>query len=457
MLYNSNMFRRNLLSYLKQWRQKEGRKPLVLRGARQVGKTTAVNLFAGDFRQYIYLNLEKGADREIFNHDLSFRKTLEAIYFLKNSSPSEKSTLLFIDEIQNSPAALAMLRYFYEEAPEIPVIAAGSLFEVYFDKYGLSFPVGRVEFAYLYPLCFEEYLIAKGDDSAIQALKTVPMPSYAHGRLLDVFNEYVLIGGMPAVVADYVEHQDPGGLTNLYESLMVSYTDDAAKYARNSTMFQHIRHAIETAPLEAGKRIKFQGFGNSSYRSREMGEALRTLERAMLLYLLYPVTGTELPLLPDKRKSPRLLFLDTGLVNYYAGLQEQYIGISDLGGIYRGRLAEHIVGQQLMAMDSKQHRKPLFWVREKAGASAELDFIHLYKGLPIPVEVKSGKSGTLRSLHEYMRRVDFDLAVRLYAGGISLETVTTRYGKTFRLLNLPYFLCGQLDAYLDWAEPIPLY
>jgi predicted AAA+ superfamily ATPase len=172
------MFRRNLLGYLKQWRQKEGRKPLVLRGARQVGKTTAVNLFAGDFRQYIYLNLEKAADREIFKHDLSFKKTLEAIYFLKNSSPSEKSTLLFIDEIQNSPAALSMLRYFYEEAPEIPVIAAGSLFEVYLDKYGLIFPVGRVDFAYLYPLCFEEYLIAKGDDSAIQALMLSSMSMF---------------------------------------------------------------------------------------------------------------------------------------------------------------------------------------------------------------------------------------------------------------------------------------
>ncbi len=444
------MFQRDIIRALEKWLKKKGRKPLVIRGARQVGKTTAVEHFARNFKQYIYLNLEKGKDRELFEQNLSFSKTLEAIFFLKNGNPEEIQTLIFIDEIQNSSAAITMLRYFYEEVPNIPVIAAGSLLEIYLEKYRISFPVGRVEFLYLYPMRFAEYIEASGAGTAVNAFNAVPLPGYARGRLLDLFHEYILIGGMPAVVAEYLEYRDLNRLSSIYESLLVSYTDDAAKYSRNSSMFQVIRHAIETAPMEAGNRIRFHGFGNSSYRSREMGEAFRTLERAMLLYLLYPVTSTELPLIPDKKKSPRLLFLDTGLINYYVGLQKRFIGLSDLNSLYRGKIAEHIVGQELLASECSRHKKPIFWIREKAGSSAEIDFIYLYNGLAVPVEVKSGKAGTLRSLHLFMEKVNHDLAVRLYSRELVIDNLKTPGGKSFRLLNMPYFLCSKLDSYLEW-------
>lgn len=407
------------------------------------------------FRQFISLNLEKSEDRGIFDQELPVGRTLEAINFSKNANPTEQSTLLFIDEIQNSRHALGMLRYFAEEKPQLAVIAAGSLLEAYLEKTTVSFPVGRVEFMYQYPLSFAEYVGAAADASALQALMQVPSPDYARPRLHGLFHEYVLVGGMPEVVAHYTEHRDLAGLSRLYESLLVSYADDAAKYARNSSLFQHIRHAIETAPLEAGTRIKFQGFGRSAYRSREMGEALRTLERAMIIHLLYPTTDTELPLMPDLKRSPRLLYLDTGLLNFRAGLQAHFPRMEDLTSMHRGRIAEHVVGQEILARNVSVHRKPMFWVREKPDAAAEVDYVHIHQGRIVPVEVKAGPSGTLRSLHQMIDRTGQDLAVRLYAGRIDLQAARTASGKEFRLLNLPYYLAGRLDEHIAWAESQP--
>lgn len=192
---------------------------------------------------------------------------------------------------------------------------------------------------------------------------------------------------------------------------------------------------IESAPLEAGNRIKFQNFGKSNYRSREVGEALRILERVMLLYLLYPVTTGELPLLIDKRKSPKLQFIDTGLLTYIAGLSEGLFNFSDLNSKYQGKIAEHIVGQELLAENSLQHRPPRFWVREKSGSSAEVDFLYECRGIVVPVEVKSGKTGTLRSLLQYMDGSDTPLAVRLYSEYIYKQKLKTPSGREFTLFG----------------------
>ena len=403
----------------------------------------------GPFSQNIFLDLEKRADRELFEQDLPFDKLLAALFFLKKCNPMGKSTLIFIDEIQNSPRAVAALRYFYEETPDIPVIAAGSLLEVYLEKQKISFPVGRVESLYLYPLTFEEYLSSVDHPSALSAFNQIPVPNYTYNTLFDYFHEYALIGGMPEIVAHFQKYHDLNAVSALYEDLLVSYTDDAAKYARNSTLYQVIRHAIETAPLEAGHRIRFQGFGKSSYRSREMGEALRTLERAMLLYLVYPTTNTELPILPDLKKSPRLQFLDTGFINYFSGIQADYIGLDDLNSVYKGTITEHIVGHEILATNRYSKSNPVFWVREKEGSRAEIDYILKYKSTLIPVEVKSGKTGTMKSLHLFMDNCKYDLAIRLFRGEVSISDIRTPKGKPFRLLNLPYFLSGNLKEYLD--------
>ncbi|MCU0285610.1 MAG: DUF4143 domain-containing protein [Acidobacteria bacterium] len=181
-----------------------------------------------------------------------------------------------------------------------------------------------------------------------------------------------------------------------------------------------------------------------------MGEALKSLERAMLIYLLYPVTVTQSPLLEDSQKSPRLQFLDTGLLNYAVGLQGYFFQFDDLHAFYQGLLAEHIVGQELMAMDMNTGKKISFWVREQKQSNAEVDFVLPYKHYVLPLEVKAGKTGSLRSLHQFMDRVNHPYAVRLYSGSLQVSEVTTPGGKTFKLLDLPYFLAGKIYEYLHW-------
>lgn len=443
------MFFRNALHQLESWAAAPQRKPLILRGARQVGKTTAVDLFARHFDQYLYLNLERREDAELFSYRRSIDELIQAIFFTKNIQLSSGRVLLFIDEIQNAPEAIAAMRGFYESAPHLHVVAAGSLLEAMIGVQQISFPVGRVQYLFMYPLTFDEFLQATGQEQAREYYHQVPLPDFAAAKLYRHFHQYALVGGMPEIVQIYAQTRDLVSVAPVYQGLITAYQDDVSKYARNATMVEVIRHAIESAPFEAGRRIHFQGFGNSNYRSREMGEALRSLERAMLLYLLYPSTATHPPAMPDKKKLPRLQFLDTGLLNYAVGLQGEFFRYEDLQAFYRGVLAEHIVGQELLASDMGASGKPVFWVREKRQSSAEVDFLLPHSGRLIPVEVKAGKTGTLRSLHQFMEQVDHEYAVRLYAGPLEKTRVSTPQGKEFTLLNLPYFLAGKLDAYVD--------
>ena len=444
------MFHRIILKDLRKWSQKKDRKPLVIRGARQVGKTSLVHKFGEEFEQYLYLNLEFPADRQPFEQFTSMETLLEVLFFIKNKSSAKRiNTLIFIDEIQACPKAFQILRYFLEQSPEIAVIAAGSLLETIFRP-EISFPVGRVEFMVLRPVSFPEFLAALGEESALQQLENIPLKDYAQGKLLQLFHSYALIGGMPEIVKTYAETRDLSSLAAIYDGLLTTYSDDVEKYARNEQQVQIIRHVIRSGFSEAGKRIKFQGFGNSSYGSRDVGEALRTLEKTMLFALVYPVTGSRLPLAPNYKKAPRLQALDTGLMNFALGLQKEIIGTDDLSKIYRGTLIEHLCGQEILALQQRAIGGLNFWVREKKASDAEVDFILPFEGKLVPVEVKSGKEGKLRSLHQYMEEAPHTLAVRLYAGGLSISSAKTPSGKIYRLLNLPYFLASQVEGYLIW-------
>jgi len=443
-------FNRKIISHLKRWADSKDRKPLILRGARQVGKTTAVNIFSKQFDQYVYLDLEKSEEADLFRRELRVKELLQSIFLFKNVTPKKGKQLLFIDEIQNSLEAVSALRYFYEEMPDLYVISAGSLFEIMLEKKQISFPVGRVQFFFIYPLIFEEYLEAIGEYNALELLNSIPFPKFAYQTLFKLFHNYTLIGGMPEIIAKYRITENIHELNSVYQSLLTAYIDDASKYARNETMRNIIKHCIESAPYEAGKRISFAGFGNSNYRSREAGEALKILERAMLLYLFYPTTKTEIPIIQNKKKSPRLQFFDTGILNFVSGLQQYFFNFDNLHAFYKGLLAEHIVGQELIASDFLTSRKLAFWVREKKQSSAEVDFLFQFDRFVIPIEIKSGKSGTLRSLHQFINRCDHSLAIRLYSGPLQIENTKTPEGKSYHLLNLPYFLAGRLKDYIAW-------
>lgn len=443
------MIQRTILKSLEYWSKNPARKPLILRGARQIGKTTVVNQFGKQFDCFISLNLEILADRRLFEQELSIDQLVEAIFFFKNISRiSSQRTLIFIDEIQYSPAAVAILRYFYEKYPDIHVIAAGSLLETLIDTH-ISFPVGRVEYKYLFPLTFNEFLMAFNESSALEVMQSNEIPDYAHEKLLELFHLYTMIGGMPEVVAAFVKNRDWIQLSTIYESLLTGYLDDVEKYARNKNQAYVIKHVIDKAPLYAGSRIKFQNFGQSNYGSREIKDAMRILEKAMLIKLIYPTTHLQPPFVPDEKKSPRLQFLDTGLVNFFVGLQKEFFSLKDLNNLYQGKITEHIVGQQLLGNHIVPQNQLLFWVREKAQSSSEIDYVLPNGNQLIPIEIKSGKSGTLRSLHTFIDlSSENHFAIRLYNGKFSRQKITSMGGKPFELLNLPYYLSGQLINYI---------
>lgn len=439
------MFNRNNLLQLRIWAKESDRKPLVLRGARQTGKTSLVNIFSKEFDQYIYLNLEKEEDNKLFSVTTSFSQLLDAIFFLKNADRSSKKVLLFIDEIQNNPKAVAMLRYFYEEAKELFVIAAGSLLETLIDK-NISFPVGRVDYLAVRPFSFEEFIEATGETKSLALILNLDVPIFAHDKIRELFQTYSIIGGMPEIVKDYCENRDFGRLRSIYERLLVSYLDDVEKYASNQTQTHVIRHIISSAFHYAGTRIAFEKFGHSQYRSREMGEAFRILEKTMLLQLMYPVSQTKLPIQEKTRLSPKLFMLDTGLVNHASGLQKALITSKLINENYPGKISEHIVGQQLLAFQSSVRSKLHFWVPDKPDTQAEVDYVVQFQDLLLPIEVKSGASGSLRSLHRFVDESPHDWAVRVYDGKFTVEDTTTVSGKKFRLINLPFYLVGQIEG-----------
>lgn len=444
-----NFFKRKALDDLMVWLTSSTRKPLVIRGARQVGKTSLVRGFAAGIKcRFVELNLERPSHAAIFRSNMSVKDIINRIFLECRVPVGDAPLLLFIDEIQEVPEAVAMLRFFYDEHPEISLIAAGSLLEVALSAAAISFPVGRVEFLYLRPMSFAEFLQATGDDLLCDALHEVPVPPYAHELLLKRFHKYALIGGMPEAVVRYVSADGNFESVNqVFADLFTAFCDDIPKYGRNETMRRILLHSLESAPYEAGSRITFHGFGGSNYRSREAGEALRTLERAMLLELVYPTVALGLPLMPDQRKAPRLHFLDVGLANYRAGLQSYLIGMQDLSDVHRGRLVEQVIGQELKASTTRSNFPLCFWVRDKAQSQAELDFIFATEQGIVPVEVKSGAAGKLRSLHQFMRLSSTQTAVRLYAGPPACHNVSLE-GSNYKLVNIPYYAASLIPEYL---------
>jgi len=441
------MFKRQLINDLVAWTKKDDRKPLVLRGARQVGKTTLVLDFAKKYKQFIHLNLENKQEKELFEAAESFESLVDSIFFISRKQKNISPTLLFIDEIQNSGEAIKSLRYFFEKCPEIHVIAAGSLLETTLNN-EISFPVGRVEFLPVRPFSFCEYLVAIGESRLLDTIIENNINDFYHGILSAHFQDYTVIGGMPEIVQKYVNTKDLVSLESIYQSLIAGYNDDVEKYATSSAGVNYIRHIIRTGMNYAGQRIKFEKFGESDYRSREMGESFRLLEKTMLIELVYPVSQAVFPLLPNLKKSPRLYWLDIGMVNYATGTQYEVFSAKDISAVWRGISAEIVVGQELLAYETSILGKRYFWTRESKNAVAEVDFLYAFKGKLIPIEVKSGEKGTLKSLHAYMDSAPHSVAIRIWNKKLSSDEITLPSGKTYTLLSIPYYLISRFDGIL---------
>jgi hypothetical protein len=435
---------RTIYKELDKWKKSSSRKPLILRGARQVGKSYIAKIFSNTYKQKILLNLEKPEDFDLFEK-YQIEELIDYL-FSKNKFKKESECYLFIDEIQESTKALHMLRFFYEEHPYLHIIAAGSLLEFALDKID-SFPVGRVEQLAVYPVSFEEYLHTVNPD-IINYFEEIPCSKVGHDLIMPLFHQYIILGGMPEVLKTYLMTKDLVVTEKIYANLWQGYKDDSEKYSKNQTERKVIRHILNYGHLEQD-RIKYEGFANSNYKSREVSEAFQALEMAKIIQLINPVTSTLYPPIPNQKRSPRLQYIDTGILNYLLGIQADLIGIKDLSDFMRGKIVQHIVSQELIASKKQFNYKPFFWVREQLSANAEVDIIISFKNKIYPVEIKSGIKGRLRSLMQFMDESTIDTAIRLSANYYLKEGAKTLKGKEYTLLNIPYFHASKLEKYLE--------
>ena len=439
------MFQRNAINYLRDWARKENRKPLIIRGARQVGKTSLIQEFGKEFDLFLHLNLDRKNDAVFFERELPVQQIFESILVSRRLIKPQGKVLLFIDEIQTSPVAIKLLRYFFEEMPELHVIAAGSLLETLLNKQ-ISFPVGRVEYLALRPCTFSEFLGAIGEIPLQEKLNSGAINELMHERALELFKIYTLIGGMPEIIDHYANNRDIIALSDIYQTLLAGYRDDVEKYAPKDALVNPIRQIIKSGWEFAGQRITFERFAHSNYKSREMAESLRVLEKALLLELVYPTVETKLPITKDLKKKPKLIWFDTGLVNYASGIQVELFNKENISDSWRGKVAEHIVAQEILGSTFRFLEERYFWVREAKNSQAELDFLinSAEFGL-IPVEVKSGDNSKLKSLHLFMENSSAKVAVRFWNNFERTDTIELPNGKSYQLFSLPFYYAGFIE------------
>lgn len=284
-------------------------------------------------------------------------------------------------------------------------------------------------------------------------LKTRSVPDTLHDEMMQAFKRYALVGGMPEAVSIYAETKDIEAIAPTYSALLQGYNEDIEKYAKNPDQAKILRHISETCWAAAASPVTFAQFGDSSYTSSQIHDGMNILERAYLLSLDYPVTATKAPAIPNKRRSPKLTLVDAGLTNFFAGIQLEYLQNDDLLDTWRGRAAEQIVAQELrVVLDTAYRDKQYFWVRDKKGTKAEIDFIWQYGTHVIPIEVKSGTNAHLRSLHSFVRLSKQHVtAVRVWSGPYFIQEAATPSPENipYTLINLPFYYVGQLLSFLQ--------
>lgn len=427
--------RRFFKETLAQWKEHPMRCPLIVRGARQVGKTYIIQLFGKEeFKNVITLNLESDPHFQACFETLDPQTIIAQIELISREKIVPGETLLFLDEIQQSPRALQSLRYFKEKLPELHVVAAGSLLEFAIRDASFSFPVGRVQFAKLYPLSFEEYLEAYGDSALKKALTTYdcshPPPSAIHHYLLDRLKEYSSIGGMPAAILTFLKTRSLLEVAYIKKGLLDAFEADFGKYAKH---FQHryLKKIFTQSPRLLGEHVKYSRIDPELPNpAREIKRAIELLALAGLIHPIRATSAGGLPLLAGLKETVfKLLFLDIGLVTQSMGVDIQYPGLMS------GPLAEQLVGQELLASsDPFLERTLFFWTREKG--TAEIDYLLTEENTIYPIEVKAGKSGKLKSLQLFMEEKKAPFGIKIAQEPLSW---------TGDLLTLPLYLTGQIS------------
>lgn len=439
--------KRDLERDLFSWKDRKDRLPLLLRGARQVGKSYIVEEFGKKvFKNIVIVNFEFRPELKQCFTTLDPVEIINKLQLLMGEAIEGEKTLLFLDEIQECPNAIMALRYFKEKYDRLAVIGAGSLMEFALNSSDFRMPVGRVQFIYLEPLSFGEFLTASGNEQLRHYLGEIRLngviDGVVHQKLMGLLRIYLIVGGMPAVVNEYLESRNLLNCQRIQNSLLQAYRSDFGKYA-NSSAHKYLQKVLYEAPRLVGDRVKYSNIDPDS-KSRDIKQALNLLELAGIIYPVCATAASGLPLGSQvNEKKFKLNFLDVGLMQNACGLQAELTLADDFIQINSGAVTEQFIGQELRAYsDSYLERGLFFWARDKRNSSAEVDFVIAVGSQIFPLEVKAGKTGTLKSLKLFIKEKKSLFGVRFSQEKLSL------YDK---VLTLPLYMTEQMKRLVSEA------
>jgi len=411
-------FKRNIDRYLAEWKEDTFRKPLLIRGARQIGKSSAVRNLGLSFKYFVEINLERDQElKDLFGKNIDVRKICGQLSILKQTPILPGETLLFIDEIQESERAIASLRYFYEEYPELHVIAAGSLLEFALRELA-SFGVGRITSMYMYPFSFDEFLCAVGQSMLADYKKNeadihTPLPQPVHNKLIEHLRTYYIVGGMPEAVKHWANTGDLMGVSKIHNNIIATYQDDFSKYkSRISPLL--LRNTMLSAARQAGGKFVYSQVSDDVATNR-VKEALQLLSLAGLIIPVTHTAANGVPLGAEvNTKFQKYLLCDIGLMQALLKISAGDILLSDsVDFVNKGGITEVFAGLELIKYSSPFFPPELFyWQRLEKGAQSEVDYVIEQGRRVIPIEVKAGTRGSMQSLRIFMNAKQSEYGIR---------------------------------------------
>ncbi|MEI6241999.1 MAG: AAA family ATPase [Chlamydiota bacterium] len=432
---------------LKSWKEDPFRIPLLLRGARQVGKSYLVEEFGKNhFVSIITINFDANPEYCSCFENLDPQVIIQKIELLSHQPITPGKTLLFLDEIQNCPKAIMALRYFKEKCPLLHVIAAGSLLEFTIQKEDFSFPVGRVQFLYVRPLSFKEFLIANNTLHLPKEIEkseiSNPITGAIHDHLMNYVKQYYLVGGMPAPISVFLQTKSFLKSQEIHAIISQTYQSDFGKYAKKREHI-YLQLLFEKIPNLIGQQFKYSKI-DSEVNSRDLKSALSLLIQAGIIHKVHATSADGIPLPFHKNDNKfKVLFLDIGLIQQVNQIEIEKIWTEDLTQINAGRMAEQFVGQELIAYGEFYEQKQLFfWDRVQKGSEAEVDYLISLGSHIFPIEVKAGKTGKLRSLQLFMKEKKSPLGIQICQSPLSFQD---------KILTVPFYMIDQIPRLVKEA------
>ncbi len=452
---------RSAMTFLDDWLISRNRKPLVIRGARQVGKTWIVrHLAATHEKRLVEINFEARPDLFSSAFDTNDPKEilLKLSLALGLGDINPETSLLFLDEIQTAPQILSKLRWFAEEMPLLPVVATGSLLEFLLAEYPFSMPVGRISYMHLEPLSFEEFLMAQSNRVAVDYLKDYKIGTEISQPIHDLwmkrFKEYIIVGGMPAAVEKWVSERSLDGLSTVQRDILATYRDDFNRY-KGRLDVARLDEVLLSIPRQLGEKFVYKKV-NASVQSTPIKHSLDLLSKARLCTKVKATAANGMPLGAEILENfIKVVLLDVGLCSTILDLSlASFANIHEITLVNSGGIAEQVVGQLLRTINPFYVEPSLYyWQRHEKGSHAEIDYLISHHGQIIPIEVKAGTAGRLKSLHSFMSLKKLKIAIRIYSGLPLLTDIKTvnSQGKfvKYTLLSLPFYMIGQIHRLLE--------